>query len=46
MSKQKQEPVEKGYKSLFMPLVALMFLEIPPAMAQVDDDTKFSISRT
>ena len=44
MSKQKQEPVGTGYKSLFMPLVALMFLEIPTAIAQADDDTKFSLS--
>ena len=44
MSKQKQEPVGTGYVSLFMPLVALMFLDIPTAMAQADDDTKFSIS--
>ena len=44
MSKQKQEPVGTGYKSFFMPLVALMFLEIPTAIAQADDDTKFSIS--
>ncbi len=44
MSTQKQEPVGTGYKSLLMPLVALMFLEIPTAMAQADDDTKFSLS--
>ncbi len=44
MSIQKHGPVGTGYKSLFMPLVALMFLDIPTAMAQADDDTKFSLS--
>ncbi len=44
MSTQKQEPVGTGYKSLFISLVALLFLEIPTAMAQTDDDTNFSLS--
>ena len=44
MSKQKQEPVGTGYVSLLMSVIALMFLEMPAAMAQADDDTKFSLS--
>ncbi len=44
MSKQKQRPVGTGYVSLLMSVVALMFLEIPNAIAQADDDTKFSLS--
>ena len=44
MSTQKQKPVGTGYVSLLLSAIALMFLEIPTAMAQEDDDTKFSIS--
>jgi hypothetical protein len=44
MGKQEQEPVGTGYKSLLMTLVALMFLDMPTAIAQADDDTKFSLS--
>ena len=48
MSKQKQKPVRTGYVSLLLSAVALMFLEIPTAVAQADDDTdddtKFSLS--
>jgi hypothetical protein len=44
MSTQKQKSVRTGYVFLLMPLVALMFLDIPTALAQADDDTKFSFS--
>ena len=44
MSKQKQEPVGTGYVSLLLSAIALMFLEMPIAMAQADDDTNFSLS--
>jgi hypothetical protein len=44
MSTQKQKPVRTGCVSLLLSAVALMFLEIPTAMAQADDDTKFSLS--
>jgi len=44
MSTQKQKPVRTGYVSLLLSAVALMFLEIPTAVAQADDDTKFSLS--
>ena len=44
MSKQKQRPVGPGYMSLLISVVALMLLEMPAAMAQADDDTKFSLS--
>ena len=44
MSTQKQEPVGTGYVSLLLSAIALMFLEMPIAMAQADDDTNFSLS--
>jgi hypothetical protein len=44
MSKHKQEPVRTGHVFLLLSAVALMFLKIPTAMAQENDDTKFSIS--
>jgi len=44
MSTQEQEPVGTGYISLLLSAIALMFLEMPTAMAQADDDTKFSLS--
>ncbi len=44
MSKRKKRPVGPGYVSLLMSAVALMCLDIPTAMAQSDDDTKFSLS--
>ena len=44
MSKHKQEPVGTGHVFLLLSAIALIFLEIPTAMAQEDDDTKFSIS--
>ena len=44
MSTQKQRPVGTGYVSLLMSVVVLMCLEMPTAMAQSDDDTKFSLS--
>ncbi len=44
MSTQKQKPVGTGYVTLLMSAVAMMFLEIPIAVAQADDDTKFSLS--
>lgn len=44
MSKRKQWPAGPGYVSLLISVVALIFLEMPAAMAQADDDTKFSLS--
>jgi len=44
MSTQEQKPVGTAYISLLISIVALMFLEMPTAEAQADDDTKFSLS--
>jgi hypothetical protein len=44
MGKHKQEPVGTGHVFLLLSAVALMFLDIPTAIAQADDDTNFSLS--
>ena len=44
MRTHSHKPVGTTYVSLMPILVALMFSVMPAAMAQVDDDTKFSLS--
>ncbi len=44
MHSHSHKPVAANYVSRMLILVASMFSEMPAAMAQVDDDTKFSFS--